>query len=55
MCFVLSGMGGGTGTGAAPVIAQLAKETGAVVIGVVTMPFESEKARVEKRLYLLLQ
>jgi cell division protein FtsZ len=48
MVFVLSGMGGGTGTGAAPVIAQLAKETGAVVIGVVTMPFESEKARVEK-------
>ena len=48
MCFVLTGMGGGTGTGAAPVIAQLAKETGAVVIGVVTMPFESEKARIDK-------
>lgn len=48
MVFVLSGMGGGTGTGAAPVIAQLAKETGAVVIGVVTMPFESEKARIDK-------
>jgi len=48
MVFVLAGMGGGTGTGAAPVIAQLAKETGAVVIGVVTMPFESEKARVDK-------
>ena len=39
MVFVLCGMGGGTGTGAAPVVAQLAKETGAVVIGVVTMPF----------------
>jgi len=48
MVFVLSGMGGGTGTGAAPVVAQLAKEAGSVVIGVVTMPFESEKARVDK-------
>jgi len=48
MLFVISGMGGGTGTGAAPVIAQLAKETGAVVIGVVTMPFEAEKARIDK-------
>jgi len=48
MVFVLTGMGGGTGTGAAPVIAQLAKETGAVVIGVVTMPFEAEKARIDK-------
>ncbi len=48
MVFVLTGMGGGTGTGAAPVIAQMAKETGAVVIGVVTMPFEAEKARIDK-------
>jgi len=48
MVFVLAGMGGGTGTGAGPVVAQLAKETGAVVIGVVTMPFESEKARIDK-------
>jgi cell division protein FtsZ len=48
MVFVIAGMGGGTGTGAAPVIAQLAKETGAVVIGVVTMPFEQEKARIDK-------
>jgi len=48
MVFVIAGMGGGTGTGAAPVIAQLAKETGAVVIGVVTMPFECEKARIDK-------
>ena len=48
MVFVLAGLGGGTGTGAAPVIAQLAKETGAVVIGVVTMPFEAEKARIDK-------
>ncbi len=48
MVFVLAGMGGGTGTGSAPVVAQVAKETGAVVIGVVTMPFESEKARIDK-------
>ena len=48
MVFVIAGLGGGTGTGAAPVIAQLAKETGSIVIGVVTMPFESEKARVDK-------
>ena len=48
MVFVLAGMGGGTGTGGAPVVAQIAKETGAVVIGVVTMPFEAEKARIDK-------
>ncbi len=48
MIFIIAGLGGGTGTGAAPVIAQLAKETGAVVIGVVTMPFEAEKARIDK-------
>src|SRR6056297_1184000 len=48
MVFVLAGMGGGSGGGMAPIVAQLAKETGAVVIGVVTMPFESEKARIDK-------
>jgi cell division protein FtsZ len=48
MVFVLAGMGGGTGTGGAPVISQLAKEAGAVTIGVVTMPFECEKARIDK-------
>lgn len=48
MVFVIAGMGGGTGTGAAPVMAQVAKESGAVVIGVVTMPFEMEKARIDK-------
>ncbi|MBU1855157.1 MAG: cell division protein FtsZ [Nanoarchaeota archaeon] len=48
MVFVITGEGGGTGTGAAPVIAQMAKETGAVVIAVVTMPFEAEKARIDK-------
>ena len=53
MVFVIAGMGGGTGSGAAPVIAQLAKETGAVVISVVTMPFESEKARIDKAEFAL--
>ena len=53
MVFVISGMGGGTGSGAAPVIAQMAKETGAVVIGVVTMPFEAEKARIDKAEFAL--
>jgi len=48
MVFVIAGMGGGTGTGGAPVVAQVAKEAGAVVIGVVTMPFEAEKARIDK-------
>jgi len=48
MVFVLAGEGGGTGTGAISVVAQLAKETGAVVIGVVTMPWECEKARIDK-------
>jgi cell division protein FtsZ len=48
MVFVIAGEGGGTGTGMAPVVAQLSKESGAVVIGVVTMPFEAEKARIDK-------
>jgi len=48
MCFVITGLGGGTGTGAAPVVAQMAKEAGSVVIGVVTMPFECEKSRIDK-------
>ena len=42
MVFVTAGMGGGTGTGAAPVIAQLAREEGALTVGVVTKPFRFE-------------
>ncbi|GAA5415021.1 cell division protein FtsZ [Paraliobacillus ryukyuensis] len=42
MIFVTAGMGGGTGTGAAPVIAQVAKEIGALTVGVVTRPFTFE-------------
>lgn len=42
MVFITAGMGGGTGTGAAPVIAQMAKENGALTVGVVTKPFAFE-------------
>jgi len=42
MVFVTAGMGGGTGTGAAPVIAQIARECGALTVGVVTKPFQFE-------------
>ncbi len=42
MVFITGGMGGGTGTGAAPVVAQIAKEVGALTIGVVTRPFSFE-------------
>jgi len=48
MVFVVAGEGGGTGTGSAPVAAQIAKDAGAIVIGVVTMPFNAEKVRIEK-------
>lgn len=40
--FVTAGMGGGTGTGSAPVVARMARESGALVIGVVTLPFKAE-------------
>ncbi len=47
LLFVTAGMGGGTGTGAAPVIAQLAKESGAIVVGIVTYPFALERVRLQ--------
>ena len=55
MTFVCAGMGGGTGTGAAPVVAQVAKEMGAIVIGTVTMPFNIERARIDKAEFGLQQ
>src|SRR3989344_799154 len=55
MVFVCAGMGGGTGTGSAHIIAQVAKETGAIVIGTVTMPFKIERARVDKAEFGLQQ
>ncbi|HLE48734.1 MAG TPA: cell division protein FtsZ [Patescibacteria group bacterium] len=45
MVFITAGMGGGTGTGASPIVAKLAKETGALTVGVVTKPFHFEGAR----------
>lgn len=45
MCFVTAGMGGGTGTGAAPVVARTAREMGILTVGVVTKPFQFEGAR----------
>ena len=49
MLFITAGMGGGTGTGAAPVIARLAKEMGILTVGVVTKPFEFEGKRRGKQ------
>ena len=40
MAFITAGMGGGTGTGAAPIIAQAARELGVLTVGVVTKPFQ---------------
>ena len=49
MVFITAGMGGGTGTGAAPVIAQVAKEIGALTVAVVTRPFHFEGRRRRKQ------
>lgn len=46
LVFVLAGLGGGTGTGSAPVICRLAKERGAIVVAMVTTPFHLERARL---------
>jgi cell division protein FtsZ len=48
MVFITAGMGGGTGTGAAPVIAKIAKDSGALTVGVVTRPFSFEGPRRSK-------
>ena len=48
MLFLTAGMGGGTGTGASPVVADIAKEQGAIVIAMVTYPFRMERARLIK-------
>src|SRR5207237_5432694 len=45
MCFITAGMGGGTGTGAAPVVARAAREKGILTVGVVTKPFAFEGLR----------
>ncbi|MEM3815061.1 MAG: cell division protein FtsZ [Candidatus Micrarchaeia archaeon] len=48
LVFLVAGMGGGTGTGAAPVVADIAKKNGALVISIVTYPFRIERARLQK-------
>jgi len=59
MCFITAGMGGGTGTGAAPIIARAAKEQGILTVGVVTKPFHFEGVRrmqtAERGIELLTQ
>lgn len=49
MCFITAGMGGGTGTGAAPIIAQAARELGVLTVGVVTKPFQFEGSQRMKQ------
>ena len=50
MVFITAGMGGGTGSGAAPVVAEIAREQGALTIAVVTKPFTSRApSRTERR------
>jgi cell division protein FtsZ len=53
--FVVAGLGGGTGTGAAPVVARLAKEAGALVLGIVILPFDCEGARRQRQAQLGFQ
>ncbi len=48
LVFVTAGMGGGTGTGSAPVVSNIAQDVGAIVVGMVSMPFKVERARVQK-------
>ncbi|MFD1588073.1 cell division protein FtsZ [Halorientalis brevis] len=48
LVFVTAGMGGGTGTGAAPVVSKIAKDQGAIVVGMVSTPFNVERARTVK-------
>ena len=48
LVFVIAGMGGGTGTGSAPIIAEIAREKGAIVIAIVTTPFNIERERCSK-------
>lgn len=48
LLFIAAGLGGGTGTGAAPVIAEIAKQNGAIVVCTVTTPFSIEGARIDK-------
>lgn len=46
--FVIAGLGGGSGSGSAPIVAEAIRETGALIIGCVTIPFASEVVRRKK-------
>ncbi|MCX8163617.1 MAG: cell division protein FtsZ [Candidatus Micrarchaeota archaeon] len=48
LVFLVSGLGGGTGTGASPLVARIAKEQGAIVVSIVTTPFSLERSRLKK-------
>ena len=55
MVFVTAGMGGGTGSGAAPVVAELAKQAGTLTVGIVTKPFSFEgRRRMQQARYLVI-
>jgi len=47
IAFIVAGLGGGTGTGAAPIVAEIARRKGSIVIGVVTTPLKTEKRRIQ--------
>ena len=49
MVFVTAGMGGGTGTGAAPIVAKVAKDLGILTVGIVTTPFSYEGKRRQRQ------
>lgn len=51
LAFLCAGMGGGTGTGASPIIADIARKEGALVVGFVTYPFRIERVRLERALH----
>jgi len=55
IAFITAGLGGGTGTGAAPVIAEMARRKGAITVGVVTTPFRIEKGRMEPAAHALTE
>src|SRR5687768_10343911 len=55
LIFLIAGLGGGTGTGAGPVVARIAKECGALVLGMVVLPFECEGSRRQRQAQMGLQ
>lgn len=55
IAFITAGLGGGTGTGAAPIIAEIARRKGAITVGVVTTPFRIEKGRMEPAAHALTE